>query len=128
METTTKVPVGGARAEPVDRPVVAPRVDIWESDNDILLCADLPGVGEEGVKLNLDRGELSLEAETKLDEPGGEPLAIEFGNVIYRRTFLVPKDIDAANIGAELKDGVLRVHLPKHPQAQARKIPIQAVH
>lgn len=125
MQIETKEVPG--RAEHVDRPVVAPRCDIYESDDDILLLADLPGVSEEGVRLNLDRGELSLEADTRLEEPQGEPFAVEFGNVVYRRTFLVPKDIDATNITADLKDGVLKVRLPKHPAAQARKIQVQAI-
>lgn len=116
-----------ARAETVDRPVVAPRVDIWESEQDIVLVADLPGVREDAVKLNLDRGELTIEAETSLDAAPGEALAIEFGNVQFRRAFLVPKDIDANAITADLRDGVLKVRLPKHPTAQSRKIPVQAV-
>lgn len=122
MQVTTKT-----RAETVDRPVVAPRVDIWESEADILLCADLPGVKEDAVKLNLDRGELSVEAETTLEKNPGEPLAVEFGDVVYRRAFLVPKDIDAASITADLHDGVLKVRLPKHPAAQSRRIPVQSV-
>jgi HSP20 family molecular chaperone IbpA len=109
------------------RKVVAPRVDIWESDQDIVFCADVPGVKDDGVRLTLERDELTLEANTDLTPAEGEPLALEFTNVQFRRVFLVPKGIDGDNVSAELRNGVLRVRLPKSAQAQPRKIPVQAV-
>jgi HSP20 family molecular chaperone IbpA len=114
-------------AESPGRQVVSPRVDIWESDQDILLCADVPGVSEDAIRLTIERDELLLEANTDLPAAEGEPLALEFGNVQYRRVFLVPKGIDGDGISAELRDGVLRVRLPKTAQAQARKIAVQAI-
>ncbi|MFZ5478299.1 MAG: Hsp20/alpha crystallin family protein [Myxococcota bacterium] len=109
------------------RQVVAPRCDIWESEQDIVLTADVPGVQEDAVRLTLERDELLLEANTDLPQAEGEPLALEFGNVQYRRTFLVPKGIDGDAISAELRNGVLRVRLPKTAQAQPRKINIQSI-
>jgi HSP20 family molecular chaperone IbpA len=114
------------RGQPLDRPVLAPRVDIYENDTEVLLSADLPGVADDAVRLHLERNELILEAATSLPEAEGEAVAHEFGNVEYRRVFLVPKGIDAERIAAELKNGVLRVRLPKTSQVQPRRIPISA--
>lgn len=120
MQTQTASP----RPAP-ERAVLAPRVDIYESDADVLLTADLPGVPEDGVRLAIERDELVLEASTQLPEPAGEPVAEEFANVEYRRVFLVPKGIDVDAISATLEHGVLRVRLPKTAQAQPRKIEVR---
>ncbi|MFN7147254.1 MAG: Hsp20/alpha crystallin family protein, partial [Myxococcota bacterium] len=114
------------RPERAERPVLAPRVDIYESDTDVLVTADLPGVPEDQVKLNLDKDELILEAATQLGDTPGDAVAQEFANVDYRRVFLLPKGIDVDNITAKLEHGVLRVRLPKSPQVQPRKIEVRA--
>ncbi len=108
-----------------ERPVVAPRVDIYESDTDVLLTADLPGVPDGRVQLHLERDELVLEASTQLPPSEGEVVAQEFADVDYRRVFLVPKGIDSDGITAELHDGVLRVRLPKSAAAQPRRIEVR---
>lgn len=108
-----------------DRPVLAPRVDIYESETDVLVTADLPGVPEDGVKLQLDRDELLLEASTKLPEGAGEAVAREFADVDYRRVFLLPKGIDVDGISARLEHGVLRVRLPRKAEAQPRRIEVR---
>jgi HSP20 family molecular chaperone IbpA len=108
-----------------ERPVLAPRVDIYESDADVLVTADLPGVPEDGVKLDLDRDELTLEATTRLGDNPGDAVAQEFANVDYRRVFHLPKGIDVDNISARLEQGVLRLRLPKTAQAQPRRIEVR---
>ncbi|MES2643750.1 MAG: Hsp20/alpha crystallin family protein [Myxococcota bacterium] len=115
-----------AQRSPPGRPVLVPRVDIYESDGDVLVTADLPGVPEGQVRLHLERDQLLLEATTQLPAAVGEPVGQEFGNVDYRRVFLVPKDIDSEGITAELQDGVLRVRLPKLQAARPRRIEVLA--
>ena len=103
--------------------VVAPIVDIYENDDEILLHADMPGVAKEDIKVNVDNGTLSISGVRHLTKNGTVTLE-EFGDVEYRRTFSVPQTIDIAKVDADLKDGVLRLHLPKSEAAKPRIIEI----
>src|SRR5271168_2687992 len=85
-----------------ERPTYAPPVDIFESKDEILILADVPGVVTEGVAINLDRDQLTIDAHRAGEE------AFD-----YRRTFVVPRGIEADKIAASLQNGVLRLTLPK---------------
>jgi HSP20 family molecular chaperone IbpA len=104
---------------------VLPPVDIYESEEEILLFADMPGVLKEGVKVNIDNGTLSLSGIRKLQSRGAARWE-EFGDVEYRRNFSVPQTINVEKVYAELKDGVLKLHLPKSEAAKPRLIQINA--
>jgi HSP20 family molecular chaperone IbpA len=103
---------------------VAPAVDIFENENEILLHADMPGVVKEDISVNIDNGTLSLSGTRTLETKGAAGWE-EFGNVRYVRNFSVPQAIDIAKVEAELKDGVLRLHLPKSEAAKPRQIEIK---
>lgn len=102
-----------------------PMVDIYENENEILLHADMPGVSKEDVLVNIDNGTLSLSGVRRL-EAHGTPDWEEFGAVEYKRTFSVPQTIEIGKVNAELKDGVLRLHLPKSEAAKPKQIEIRA--
>ena len=104
---------------------VAPRVDIYENDEEVLLLADLPGVDKESLKIHLDKDELSLEGTVK-EYAGGEALTREFEQVDFRRAFLVPPGIDGEKITADLKNGVLWLHLPKSDALKPKQIEVKA--
>ena len=104
---------------------VLPPVDIYESEEEILLFADMPGVLKEDVKVNIDNGTLSLSGIRKLQTRGAARWE-EFGDVEYRRNFSVPQTINVEKVYAELKDGVLKLHLPKSEAAKPRLIQINA--
>lgn len=104
---------------------VLPPVDIYESEEEILLFADMPGVVKDDVKVNIDNGTLSLSGIRKL-QPRGATRWEEFGDVEYRRNFSVPQTINVEKVYAELKDGVLKLHLPKSEAAKPRLIQINA--
>jgi len=104
-------------------PAVAPVVDIYENDDEILLHADMPGVKKEDVTVNVDNGKLAISGVRHLEASGATNWE-EFGDVEYQRTFSVPQSIDVAKVNAELKDGVLRLHLPKSEAAKPRQIEI----
>lgn len=104
---------------------VLPPVDIYESEEEILLFADMPGVLKEDVKVNIDNGTLSLSGIRRL-QPRGAVRWEEFGDVEYRRNFSVPQTINVEKVYAELKDGVLKLHLPKSEAAKPRLIQINA--
>lgn len=105
------------------RPALAPLVDVYESADELLVVADLPGVTREGLAINLEKGELAIEGR-RSDAAHLGPGADGAGLPEYRRSFLVPQGIDADRIKADLKDGVLRIHLPKAAALKPRQIPI----
>jgi HSP20 family molecular chaperone IbpA len=108
----------------VQVPVVAPLVDIAENDQEILLYADMPGVDRKDISINIDNGRLSLSGLREV-KPVGAVSWEEFGDIEYRRTFSVPQTIDVGAVHAELKDGVLLLHLPKSEAAKPRQIEIK---
>lgn len=111
------------RKRPV--PTVAPLVDILENNDEILLYADMPGVDKKDITINIDNGRLALSGIREVS-PVGAANWEEFGDVEFRRTFSVPQTIDVARVNAELKDGVLLLHLPKSEAAKPRQIEIKA--
>ena len=106
-------------------PTVGPLVDIYENEDEILLHADMPGVEKDNITVNVDNGTLTLSAVRKLETKGAVTWE-EFGDVEYKRSFSVPQTIDVSMVDAELKDGVLRLHLPKSEAAKPRQIEIKA--
>jgi len=108
-----------------ERPWMAPRVDIYENDEEVLLLADLPGVDKGSLKINLDKDQLTLEGRAE-EMPAGEALGREYQPVDYRRSFIVPTGIDGGKISADLKDGVLGLHLPKAAGLKPRQIVVRA--
>jgi len=108
-----------------DRRTVTPACDIYENKEEVLLLADLPGVAPDALKINLDNDELTLEA--RRDLPGeGALLSAEYRACDYRRSFVVPSGIDASKIAAELKNGILHLHLPKSEDVKPRQISVRA--
>ena len=103
-----------------------PLVDIYENDEEILLFADMPGVAKESISVNVDNGKLELSGIRKLQITGSSNWQ-EFGDIEYRRVFAVPQSIDINKVNAELKEGVLRLHLPKTEAAKPRTIQISAL-
>lgn len=106
-------------------PAVAPFVDIFENDNEILLQADMPGVDKKDITVGVDNGKLSLGGIRKVETTGASQWQ-EFESVEFQRTFSVPQSINVEKIVAELKDGVLCLHLPKSEKAKPRQIEIKA--
>lgn len=105
-------------------PTVTPVVDIYENDDEILLHADMPGVGKDKITVNVDNGTLTITGLRELETKGATTWD-EFGNVEFRRNFSVPQTIDVEKVNAELKDGVLRLHLPKSEAAKPKQIEIK---
>ncbi|MCC7539809.1 MAG: Hsp20/alpha crystallin family protein [Deltaproteobacteria bacterium] len=122
--TTETSPTRAATVEQLDqRPVVAPPVDIFENAQEVLVVADLPGVDAQGLAIRVDGEQLVLEGRRKSTSPGA-PVALEHRPADYRRSFVMPRGIDSTKIAAELKDGVLRLRLPKAEAVKPRRIPV----
>jgi HSP20 family protein len=107
------------------RPALTPACDIYENKEEVLLMADLPGVATDQLRIHLEHDELTLEARREIGE-GGSPLSAEYRACDFRRQFVVPPGIDGSKINAELKDGVLRLHLPKSEAVKPRQISVNA--
>lgn len=105
----------------------APAVDITEDDKEYLVKADLPEVKKEDVKVTLENGVLSIMGERKSEkeEKNKKFHRIERSFGRFERTFMMPEDAEASKMKAEFKDGVLRVHMPKNPAAQPKKIDVK---
>lgn len=104
---------------------VPPAVDICENEDEILLYADMPGVVKDEISVNIDNGRLSLSGIRKLETKGAASWE-EFGNVAFVRNFSVPQTIDVEKVEAELKNGVLTLHMPKSEEAKPRQIEIKS--
>lgn len=102
-----------------------PYVDIYENNDEILLHADMPGVKKEDISVNIDNGTLSLSGVRRFDDKGVSTWK-EFTDVEYVRRFSVPQSIDVDQVKAELKDGVLKLHLPKSEAGKPKMIEIKA--
>lgn len=107
------------------RRTVPPPVDIYENGDEVLVIADVPGASPDGITVRLDKDELFVHARCNGEGPGecvlGAPRGADYG-----RTFLVPRGIDADKIAADLKSGVLTIHLPKSEAMKPRKIAVRA--
>jgi len=108
-----------------DRDLFVPRTDILESDDEIVVIADLPGVDPEHVEITLERNVLTINASALEEDLQGYSLVYsEYASGDYQRRFVLSDTIDREKISASVKDGVLRLRLPKAAPAKARKISI----
>ena len=108
-------------------PVFAPNVDIFESDKEIVMLADIPGVKAQDLSIDLRDDTLTLSGEVKpLNHPEEEDILIEYQVGSYYRQFTLTGGIDQSKIDAVLNDGVLRLTLPKLEKAMPRQITIKA--
>ncbi len=102
-----------------------PTVDIIEHKEDIVMFADMPGIDETSVDITLEKDLLTIYGKVEPEVPEKHRLAIsEYGVGDYKRTFTVSSEIDRDRIQASVKDGVLKLVLPKAESAKTRKIPV----
>ena len=102
-----------------------PRVDIVETDTELLLFADLPGVRPDDVDLRYETGELHVRGKVQPSVTPGNLVFGEFEVGDFYRVFQVHESIDAGKIEAESKNGVLIVHLPKQEAVKPKQVPIR---
>lgn len=108
------------------QPYVIPPVDVFENDDAITLLADLPGVTREQLHVRVDGENLVLEAAAATSGP--QDMQLVYGEARYpnyRRQFTLSRELDASRIEAQLRDGVLRLTIPKAESARPRRIQVQ---
>jgi HSP20 family protein len=107
--------------------VFVPAVDIFESEKQITLLADLPGVKSEDLKIDLRDNVLTLSGNiTPFEEPDEKDIMVEYEIGKYYRQFSLSEVINQDKIDAQMEDGVLRLILPKSEKAVPKKITVKA--
>jgi len=105
----------------------APAVDIIERNEDIVLIADMPGVDEKSVDITLEKDILTIYGKVEPENPEGCRLAAsEYSIGDYQRVFTLSDEIDREKIRAKVKNGVLRLTLPKVEEIKTKKIHVKA--
>jgi HSP20 family protein len=103
-----------------------PRVDIYETADEVVLLCDMPGVKPPDLDVRFDKGELSLHGKVQPRQAPAEYLQEEYGIGDFYRSFSIAPGIDADKIAAEYCDGVLTVHLPKQEKVKPKRIAVKA--
>jgi HSP20 family protein len=118
------VPESGAAAAATAK-TWTPAVDIRETENALILKADLPDVNENEIDLRIDDGTLVLKGERKVDpQQPGKSLRVERSHGAFARSFTLPDTVDGENVKAEYKAGVLTVTLGKKEVAKPKQIKV----
>jgi HSP20 family molecular chaperone IbpA len=102
-----------------------PRIDIWETEEELLLLADIPGVSADNLEIEFENRELRIHGKVSPRHDKVEFLYGEYGIGDFFRTFAIGESIDSQKISAELKDGVLSLHLPKTEAVKPRRIEVK---
>lgn len=126
LQIEEKKAVQAAGESTRDVPVFVPAVDIYESENALTLLADMPGVPIDQIDIDLDSDQLTIRGTVPTQEEKGKVIFKEFTYGDYYRQFSLSSDIDRAKIQASMKDGVLKLVLPKAEAAKPRKITVQS--
>ena len=103
-----------------------PRTDLYETDDEVVLSCDLPGIMADDIELRFDRGILSLRCQVKPRPLAGHDWGSEYGVGDFYRSFTIPVEVDATKFSAEYRQGVLTVQLPKQERAKSLKILVKA--
>lgn len=104
----------------------SPAVDIYATEKELVLVADMPGVDLDNVELDLRDNTLSVMGKVGTEEGDKHPLLTEYRSGNYFRSFRITEVVDQGKITASISDGVLKVVLPKVEKAVPRKVPVVA--
>lgn len=106
--------------------VLRPAVNIFEDAEGITLEADMPGVSKERLRLQVDKDALLVQGDIQFPMPEGmEALYADVRATRYSRSFALSGELDIDAIDASLKDGVLRLRIPKRAEVRPRKIEVR---
>ena len=113
--------------ENTNQPVRRPAVDVWEDAKAVYVVAELPGVAKDDLTLHVEKNTLNLVGRATRHEPDNlRRAATEFSAGSFQRSFGLSDEIDKDGIKAQLRDGLLRLLLPKRAAVQPRRIQIQS--
>lgn len=112
--------------EALERTAWSPAVDIVETENDIVLKADLPGIDPKDVDIQVQNGTLTLKGERRFESDVKEDnyRRVERAYGSFVRSFALPRTVDAEKVEAEYRNGVLQMKLPKRAEAKPKQIKV----
>ncbi len=99
----------------LNRGTISPNMDLSENDKEYNVSLELPGINEKDIDINVDNGILSIQGEKSHseDEKDKDYYVLERSYGKFYRSFTLPNNVDENNVSAKLKDGVLKISLPK---------------
>ena len=122
-----KQPAARPESASTEGAALIPPVDVVEDEGGITLKADLPGVSRDALSVRVDGETLTIEGAVSLGETRLlEAVYAEVRVAQFKRTFAHSRDLDTSKIDAAIKDGVLKVRVPKLEQAKPRRIAVRA--
>ncbi|MCZ6534052.1 MAG: Hsp20/alpha crystallin family protein [SAR324 cluster bacterium] len=107
--------------------VISPRVEIHNGENEIVLTAEIPGLGKSDLQIEVNGRVLTLSGEKKEEHEAKENGYYRSERVYgsFKRSFTLPDGVDAEKISASVENGVLHLSLPKKPEAKPKRIEIE---
>jgi HSP20 family protein len=104
----------------------APAIDIYETENELVLSAEVPGIDEKDIEIRIEDGTLSLRGERKFEKETRQENyhRIERAYGAFSRSFSLPAYVDQEKIQAEHADGVLKIHMPKKSESKPKTVKI----
>jgi HSP20 family protein len=121
--TQRRTQAGTASSDEFERVDWTPASDIYETESGYLIAMDLPGIKREELQIDIDENRLIVKGTREVAESRQQRTERPRGR--FLRTFSVPGSVDQPQIGAEYKDGVLQIRLPKRNEPKPKKIDIQ---
>jgi len=117
-------------SRPDDRDLISstwtPSVDIYEKENTLILCAELPGIKEDDIEIRIEDNTLTLKGERNFEKETKEENyhRVERAYGTFQRSFSLPLYIDQDKIKAEHEDGILKISMPKKSELKPRSVKI----
>ena len=121
-----EVPLAGRHAESSTLTAWAPAVDIYETENELVIKADLPDMNEKDLDIRVENNMLTIRGERKFEQKVKEDnyLRIERTYGSFSRSFGLPNTVNTEAIKAEYKNGVLTVELPKRAESKPKQVKV----
>ena len=111
------------KEDQLERADWTPPADVYETDTEFTIRADIPGIDRSALEITLDENRLIVRGNRPLEAPPGARSERPSGT--FLRRFSVPQSVDQNSISADYKDGVLEVHLPKRKNGKAQRVEIK---
>jgi len=125
---TTPTRTNGGSTEPAPARAWSPAVDILEDQNEIIVRADLPGINQDDIDIEITGDTLTLKGERKFEDIDRKDnyVRVERSYGKFQRAFTIGIPVDADGVKASYKDGILEVRLPKSEATKPKKVLVSA--
>lgn len=112
---------------PSKEALLSPTVDIYDEGNDIVVKAEVPGIGKDDLEISINQNLLTISGEkkeeSKVKEKDYHRIECSYGS--FSRSFRLPDDVNVDKVKADFKDGVLEIRVPRTGKTKAKKIAIK---